>query len=84
MLVALALIGCSSITHSSDHRQPSNSNAAMDSESNKPIDGTVDARLVSANTTFGFKLFAEISRLSTVPSIGLLVSVSIAALLFEG
>lgn len=64
VLVLLALIGCSSITHSSvaNNNQPSNSNAAMEDQSNKPTSDTVDSRLVSANTRFGFKLFAEVAK----------------------
>ena len=68
-LVALALIGCSSVTHSnvSNSNQPSNSNAAMETETTKPADGAptdgiLDSRLVSANTSFGFKLFAEVAK----------------------
>jgi serpin B len=62
LLTAFALVGCSSVTHSSDNTQPSNSNAAMETETTKPIDGPVDARLVSANTAFGFKLFGEVAK----------------------
>lgn len=67
MLVALALIGCSSVTHSSgsnqpSNNQPSNSNSAMENERNNSADATVDSRLVSANTSFGFKLFAEVAK----------------------
>lgn len=64
MLVALALIGCSSVTHSSvnNNSQPSSNNAAVEDEKNKPLDGQVDSRLVSANTSFGFKLFAEVAK----------------------
>jgi serpin B len=64
MLVAVALLGCSGVTHSSisDNNQPSNSNAAMENEPNNTMDGAVDSRLVSANTTFGFKLFAEVAK----------------------
>lgn len=68
LVVALALVGCSSITHSnaSNSNQPSNGNA-METETNKPTDaastdGSIDSRLVSANTTFGFKLFAEVAK----------------------
>ena len=63
MLVALTLIGCSSVTHSnvSTSNQPSNSNASMETEANKSTDGAVDSRLVTANTSFGFKLFAEVA-----------------------
>lgn len=64
MLVALALIGCSSITHSSvnNNSEPSSNNAAVEDEKNKPLDGPIDSRLVSANTSFGFKLFAEVAK----------------------
>jgi serine protease inhibitor len=61
MLVALALIGCSGVTHSSDNHPPSNRNA-MENEVNKSPDGPADSRLVSANTSFGFKLFAEVAK----------------------
>lgn len=63
LVAALALVGCSSVTHSnvSNSNQPSNSNA-METETSKPTDGTVDGRLVSANTAFGFKLFAEVAK----------------------
>jgi len=69
LVAALALAGCSSITHSnvSNSNQPSNSNAAMETEPNNltdavPTDGTIDSRLVAANTAFGFKLFAEVAK----------------------
>jgi serine protease inhibitor len=64
LLVALALIGCSSVTHSSvsNNNQPSNSNSSMGNETNKPTGDTVDSRLVSANTSFGFKLLAEVAK----------------------
>ena len=64
MLGFLALIGCSTVSQSSvaNNNQPSNSNAAMEDSNNKPTDNDVDSRLVSANTTFGFKLFAEVAK----------------------
>jgi serine protease inhibitor len=64
VLVLLALIGCSTVSQSSvaNDNQPSNSKAAMEDSNNKPTDNDVDSRLVSANTTFGFKLFAEVAR----------------------
>lgn len=34
----------------------------MENETNKPADSAVDSRLVSANTSFGFKLFAEVAK----------------------
>jgi serine protease inhibitor len=69
LVIALALARCSSITHSnvSNSNQPSNSNAAMETEPNKSADaastdGAIDSRLVAANTAFGFKLFAEVAK----------------------
>jgi len=64
LLGFLALIGCSTVSQSSvaNNNQPSNSNAAMEDSNNKPTDNDVDSRLVSANTTFGFKLFAEAAK----------------------
>ena len=61
MLIAFALVGCS-VTHSSDNSKSANINAPMENEINKPGDGSVDGRLVSANTAFGFKLFAEVAK----------------------
>lgn len=62
-LILSALIGCSTVSQSSvaNNNQPSNNNAVED-QSNKPTSETVDSRLVSANTTFGFKLFAEVAK----------------------
>ena len=34
----------------------------MENETNKPTGDAVDSRLVSANTSFGFKLFAEVAK----------------------
>ena len=64
MLGFLALIGCSTVSQSSvaNNNQPSNRNAAVEDSNNKPTDNDVDSRLVSANTTFGFKLFAEVAK----------------------
>lgn len=63
-VILLALIGCSTVSQSSvaNNNQPSNNNAAMEDQSNKPTSDTLDSRLVSANTTFGFKLFAEVAK----------------------
>ncbi|HEY3137303.1 MAG TPA: serpin family protein [Blastocatellia bacterium] len=66
VLMLLALIGCSGVTQSSvtNNNQPSNSNATMkDANSNRTND-TVDSRLVSANTRFGFKLYSEVLKQS--------------------
>jgi serine protease inhibitor len=62
-LLLLTLMGCSSVSHSNvtNNNQPSNSNTAMEDQNNKPTSDTVDARLVSANTRFGLKLFAEVA-----------------------
>lgn len=63
-VILLALVGCSTVSQSSvaNHTQPSNNNAAVEDQSNKSTSDTVDSRLVSANTTFGFKLFAEVAK----------------------
>lgn len=67
-LLLFALIGCSSVSHSNvgNNNQPSNSNqpgnTAMEDQKNNPASDTVDTRLVSANTRFGLKLFAEIAK----------------------
>jgi serine protease inhibitor len=66
VLVLLALIGCSSVTNSSvaNGNKPLNSNAAMENRNENPTSAAVDSRLVSANTRFGFKLFAEVAKQS--------------------
>ncbi|MEK6410438.1 MAG: serpin family protein [Acidobacteriota bacterium] len=69
LFVLLNLIGCSSTTHSdvanvanvANNNQPSNRDTAMEDQK-KPAGDDVDTRLVSANTRFGFKLFAEIAK----------------------
>lgn len=68
-LLLLALVGCSSVSHSNvanNNQPPSNNqsgNTAMEDEKNKPTsDATVDKRLVTANTRFGLKLFAEVAK----------------------
>jgi len=67
-LLLLALVGCSSVSHSNvaNNNQPPNnnqqSNTAMEDQKNKPTSDTVDTRLVSANTKFGLKLFAEVAK----------------------
>jgi serpin B len=63
-LILLLLIGCSTVSQSSvaNNNQPSNNNAATMEDQNKPTGDTVDNRLVSANTRFGFKLFAEVAK----------------------
>lgn len=69
-LALLALIGCSNVSHSNvaNNNQPSNNNqhgnTAMEDQKNKPTSDTVDTRLVSANTRFGLKLFAEVAKQS--------------------
>jgi serine protease inhibitor len=62
-LILLVLIGGSIVPHSSvaKNNQPPN-NAVMENQSNKTTSDTVDSRLVSANTKFGFKLFAEVAK----------------------
>jgi serine protease inhibitor len=66
VLVLLALIGCSSVTNSSvaNSNKPLNSNADMENRNEQPTRNAVDSRLVSANTRFGFKLFAEVAKQS--------------------
>jgi len=73
VVVLLALIGCSSVTQSStvNSNQPSNeaasatnSNSAMESEKNSDAGDAVDNRLVSANTRFGLKLYADVAKTS--------------------
>jgi serpin B len=49
-LIILVLIGCLTVSQSSV------------AENNKPSSDAVDSRLVSANTKFGFKLFAEVAK----------------------
>ena len=64
LLSALALIGCSSITHSNvaNSNKPSNSNVAVEDQNNKSSGDALDSRLVAGNETFGFKLFAEVTK----------------------
>jgi serpin B len=60
-MTLLALIGCSTLSQSSvaNTNQPS-SDTAMENQS-KPTGDAIDSRLVSANTTFGFKLFEKVA-----------------------
>ena len=60
-LTLFALIGCSTVSQSSvaNTNQPAN-NTVMENQS-KSTGDAVDSRLVSANTTFGFKLFAKVA-----------------------
>src|SRR5262249_46050044 len=66
LLVALlvALMGCSSVTHSSSENsnQQSNTNTAMHEPSETQNATQVDKRLINANTTFGFRLFSEVAK----------------------
>ena len=66
VLLSVALIGCSSVTHSNvaNNNQPENSNTAMEPETNSQTGGVIDSRLVSANTKFGLKLYAEAAKQS--------------------
>jgi len=61
-LILLVLIACSTVSQSSvaKNNQPSNNNAARENQSSKAT--SVDSRLVSGNTKFGFKLFAEVAK----------------------
>lgn len=61
----LCLLGCSSVSQSSvaNNNQPSDKKGeTMEEQKDKPANDKVDPRLASANTDFGFKLFAEIAR----------------------
>ena len=64
VLSALALIGCSSVTHSNvaTNNKPSNSNVAVEDQNNKSSGDALDSRLVAGNERFGFKLFAEVTK----------------------
>ncbi|HVG21534.1 MAG TPA: serpin family protein [Blastocatellia bacterium] len=64
-MTLLCLLGCSSVSQSSvvNNNQPSNRNGAtMEDQKDKPANDKVDARLASANTSFGFKLYGEVAR----------------------
>jgi serpin B len=64
ILILVALIGCSSISPSSaaNKNQPSNSEVPMEDQNKKEAGGSLDPRLVSANTRFGFNLFADLAK----------------------
>ena len=64
LLVLVALIGCSSMSPSTaaNNSQPSNGEVSMVDQNKKEASGTLDPRLVSANTRFGFNLFAELAK----------------------
>ena len=64
LLILVALIGCSSISPSSaaNQNQASNTETAMEDQSKKEAGGSLDPRLVSANTRFGFNLLAELAK----------------------
>ena len=64
LLVLVALVGCSNVIHSSaeNNNQPSNSNAVMEDQNKNPTSDAIDPRLVTANTRFGFKLFAQVAK----------------------
>ena len=66
-LILFLLIGSSTASQSSvlNNNQPSSNNAAMENQSNKATSEALDSRLVSANTKFGFKLFAEVAKQDT-------------------
>ena len=66
VLLSVALIGCSSVTHSNvaNNNQPENNNTAMETDSNNQSSDAIDSRLVSANTKFGLKLYAEAAKQS--------------------
>ncbi len=63
----LGLIGCSSVTHSSEVAKGTAEAAkgtAMEETQKTPVDANVASRLTSANTRFGFKLYREILKQS--------------------
>lgn len=68
LLIIIALIGCSSIHSSAANKnQPQNGDLAMEDQNKKDQNkkdssASVDPRLVSANTRFGFNLFAELAK----------------------
>lgn len=68
LLLLLSLLGCSGISHSNvanSNQPPNNSNTSMAERSEKSTSDTpIDSRLVSANTRFGLKLFAEAAKQS--------------------
>jgi serine protease inhibitor len=72
--IILCLIGCSSVSESNvasnsnqssqfstDDKGASNDNGSIMEDKNKSAGGAIDARLVSANTSFGFKLYREVA-----------------------
>ncbi|HXG66419.1 MAG TPA: serpin family protein [Blastocatellia bacterium] len=63
-LMLLLLIGCSAVSQSSNlsgnNLTANHNGAAMEETQNRPADVKVDSRLVSANTGFGFRLYAEV------------------------
>jgi len=62
-VVLVALMGCSSVSQSTaaGNNPPSNNNVTMEEQDSKSSDD-IDSRLVAANTSFGFKLFAEVAK----------------------
>jgi serpin B len=56
----LSLIGCSSVSHSSDAKK----SATVEENPKTAVEVKVDSRLVSANTGFGFRLYKEILKQS--------------------
>src|SRR5215831_5137456 len=64
LLVLVALIGCSSMSSSTaaNNGQPTNGEVSMVDQNKKDASGTLDPRLVSANTRFGFNLFSELAK----------------------
>ncbi|HYV04027.1 MAG TPA: serpin family protein, partial [Blastocatellia bacterium] len=71
LLLMFSLLGCSGITHSSidsnnnqrsDTANNTNTSASTMEESKTLAGGSTDPRLVTANTTFGFKLFHEVAK----------------------
>jgi len=61
-VILLALIGCSTVSQSSVSNNNQPGSAAMEDQNAKPTSDAIDSRLVSANTAFGFKLFAEVAK----------------------
>jgi serpin B len=65
-LLVLALIGCSSVTHSNatNGNSPLKGNDVMEDRKEQSTSEVVDGRLISANARFAFKLFAEVAKQS--------------------
>jgi serine protease inhibitor len=67
LFILAALIGCSSISHSSaaNKNEPSDGEVVMEDQGKNASSGSLDPRLVSANVRFGFNLFSELAKKDT-------------------